>query len=98
MRYAAPSPHDLRALKDRLGLSGAQMADLFALAGNNQWRKYTGGQAPREMSLHMLFFACARLSLPPDQFAAVCDQVRAAGAALDLEQGDFRLAPQDEAA
>lgn len=98
MHYEAPTPEDLRAMKEALGLSGTQMAELFGLAGNNQWRKYTGGQAPREMGLHMLFFACARLALPPEQLAAVCDRMRSVGATLDLEQGDLRFAPQDQTA
>ncbi|HGL6313973.1 hypothetical protein QZM26_17755 [Burkholderia multivorans] len=38
------------------------MADLFGLAGNNQWRKYTGGHDPRPMSLPMLFLAGAILN------------------------------------
>lgn len=91
MNYTAPTPDDLRAMKEALGLSGTQMAELFGLAGNNQWRKYTGGQAPREMGVHMLFFACARLTLPPELLAAVCDRMRAAGAAFDLEEPGFTL-------
>jgi hypothetical protein len=61
IKYEAPTPKDLRDLKDRLGYSGKQMADLFGLASAQQFRKYCGDSAPREMSLPMLFLAGALL-------------------------------------
>ncbi|MBB3004345.1 transcriptional regulator with XRE-family HTH domain [Paraburkholderia tropica] len=82
IRYSPPSPEDLRELKNRLGYTGEQMADLFGLAGNNQWRKYTGGVEPRPMSLPMLFLAGAMLNR-----TATVDQVfdwcRSVGAVID---------------
>lgn len=84
IRYVPPTPENLRELKNRLGYTGEQMADLFGLAGNNQWRKYTGGQEPRPMSLPMLFLAGALLNR-----TATVDQVfdwcRSVGATIDLE-------------
>lgn len=84
IRYTPPTPEDLRELKSRLGYTGEQMADLFGLAGNNQWRKYTGGTEPRPMSLPMLFLAGALLNR-----TATVDQVfdwcRSVGAAIDLD-------------
>lgn len=85
MRYTPPTPEDLRRLKDELGLTGEQMADLFGLAGGQQWRKYTGGQDPREMSLQMLFFAAARLELDEATVARVLERMRTVGA--DVEAG-----------
>ncbi|HET9642734.1 MAG TPA: XRE family transcriptional regulator [Burkholderiaceae bacterium] len=73
MHYTPPTPEQLRALKQRLGFIGEQMAQLFGLAGNNQWRKYTGGAAPREMNLQMLFFAAARLALDDEMNAHAAD-------------------------
>ncbi|SUG24667.1 Uncharacterised protein [Salmonella enterica subsp. arizonae] len=54
--YTPPTPEDLNQLKEKLGYTGAQMADLAGVASNSQWRKYTGGESPRAMSPHILFF------------------------------------------
>lgn len=35
------------------------MAQIYGLAGDNQYRKYVGGKEPRAMSLPMLFLAMA---------------------------------------
>jgi hypothetical protein len=59
IRYVPPTPQALHAQKERLKKTGDQMADMYGLAGNNQWRKYTGGHDPRPMSLPMLFLAGA---------------------------------------
>jgi len=87
--YTPPTPADLRALKDELGLSGEQMAALFGLAGGQQWRKYTGGMAPREMSMQMLFFGAAHLVLDDATLARVVDRMRALGAQLP-DEGAYR--------
>jgi hypothetical protein len=54
--YTPPTPGELEALKEQLGYTGNQMADLAGVASNSQWRKYTGGAEPRAMSPHILFF------------------------------------------
>ncbi|SQH39536.1 Uncharacterised protein [Salmonella enterica] len=46
--YTPPTPEDLNQLKDKLGYTGAQMADLAGVASNSQWRKYTGGESPAQ--------------------------------------------------
>jgi hypothetical protein len=74
----------LRTLKDRLGYTGEQMADLFGLAGNNQWRKYTGGHDPRPMSLPMLFLAGALLNRTAT-VEQVFDWCREVGAKIEVE-------------
>jgi hypothetical protein len=85
--YKAPTPADLQALKTRLGnLTGKQMADLAGLAGDHQWRKYTGGQAPRELGLHMAFFMAARLALTEEELGRVLAEMRAMGAEVDLTE------------
>lgn len=84
IRYAPPTPENLRDLKTQLGYTGEQMADLFGLAGNNQWRKYTGGQEPRPMSLQMLFLAGALLNRTAT-VEQVFDWCRSVGAAIDLD-------------
>lgn len=44
--YSPPTPSDLSELKESLGYTGTQMADLAGVASNSQWRKYTGGETP----------------------------------------------------
>jgi hypothetical protein len=83
IHYIPPTPEDLRNLKDQLGYTGEQMADLFGLAGNNQWRKYTGGHAPRPMSLPMLFLAGAMLH-PNKRIADVFAWCQQIGAKIEI--------------
>jgi hypothetical protein len=85
MRYTPPTPENLEALKQELKLSSSQMAELFGVQGGRQWRKYTGGEAPREISPHLLFFAMARLELDRATLDRVLDRMRAVGATIDLD-------------
>ncbi|MDR7007280.1 XRE family transcriptional regulator [Paraburkholderia sp. SIMBA_053] len=55
MKCSSPKASDFHDLKNRLDRTGEQMAELFGVAGSQQWRKYTGGVEPREMSPHILF-------------------------------------------
>ena len=84
IRYVPPTPQDLHDLKNSLGFTGDQMADLFGLAGNNQWRKYTSGKEPRPMSLPMLFLAGAMLH-PHARVADIFAWCREVGAMIELE-------------
>ncbi|VBB10611.1 XRE family transcriptional regulator [Burkholderia stabilis] len=83
IKYTPPGTRDLATLKHELNLTGKQMADLFWLAGDHQWRKYTGGQAPREMSPHMAFVAASKLALTEDEFARVLAKMADFGAHLE---------------
>ncbi|KWR88754.1 hypothetical protein [Cupriavidus sp. IDO] len=87
MKYTPPKPQDLERLKQELKLSSAAMADLFGVQGGRQWRKYTGGETPREISPHILFFAMARLELDDTTIKRVLDRMRRAGASIDLAPG-----------
>ncbi|ALX12060.1 hypothetical protein P350_11150 [Burkholderia cepacia JBK9] len=78
--YTPPGTQDLATLKHELNMTGKQMADLFWLGGDHQWRKYTGGQAPRELSPHMAFVAAAKLALTEDEFARVLAKMATFGA------------------
>lgn len=89
IRYTPPTPADLRTLKESLGYTGEQMADLFGLAGNNQWRKYTGGHDPRPMSLPMLFLAGALLNTDA-RVSDVFDWCRRTGAQIEITPEDDR--------
>jgi len=93
MQYTAPTTADLRRLKERLGLTGEQMAELFGLGGGQQWRKYTGGAEPREMGPQMLFFATARLLLDPKDIERVLEGMREIGADLILNSSEESVTP-----
>ena len=88
MRYTPPTPQDLERLKQELKLSSAQMAELFGVQGGRQWRKYTGGETPREISPHILFFAMARLELDDASIERVLERMRKVGAHVDLSAPD----------
>ncbi|MBD1554782.1 XRE family transcriptional regulator [Pseudomonas typographi] len=85
-KYTPPSTQDLESLKHSLGFTGNQMAQLVGIAEGRQWRKYTGGSAPRELSAQLLFMLAARLALDEDQLDAVYSKMRAIGAEVDLEE------------
>ncbi|MGY6237069.1 hypothetical protein ACW910_05995 (plasmid) [Burkholderia ambifaria] len=61
------------------------MAELFALAGGQQWRKYTGGESPRVMGEDRLFYAAARLALTDEEIQRVYSKMREIGANIDPE-------------
>lgn len=89
MDYTPPTTEDLQRLKARLGLNGKQMAALAGVAGDQQWRKYTGGAEPRAMSAPMAFFMAAKLSLSPDEMQRVLDAAEALGAHIRLTDEDY---------
>ncbi|EAX2784593.1 helix-turn-helix transcriptional regulator, partial [Salmonella enterica] len=78
--YTPPTPEDLNQLKETLGYTGAQMANLAGVASNSQWRKYTGGESPRAMSPHILFFMAAQLILSEDDINKIIDKMIEVGA------------------
>lgn len=84
MRYTPPSTKQLADLKHELNKTGKEMAELFGLAGDHQWRKYTGGNKPREVNPQMLFFAAALLELDEKTIERVLDRMRKVGAEIDL--------------
>ncbi|KLV82827.1 helix-turn-helix domain-containing protein [Citrobacter sp. MGH109] len=77
--YIPPTPNDLIRLKEQLGYTGTQMADLGGVSSNSQWRKYTSGGSPRSMSPHILFFIAAQLALSKDDLTRVLDKMREIG-------------------
>ena len=85
MRYNPPKPDDLQRLKNELGRTGEEMAELFGVAGGQQWRKYTGGAQPREMAPQMLFFGAARLALSAAELERVLARMRDIGADVELD-------------
>jgi catechol 2,3-dioxygenase-like lactoylglutathione lyase family enzyme len=88
MQYTPPTPDDVERLKKELGLDGTQMAELFGVAGNRAFRRYTSKsdlpKNKREIGAHMLFFAMARLELSADAIERILARMRQAGATIDL--------------
>ena len=80
IHYKHPPAQDLAKLKDELGLTGKQMADLCWLAGDQHWRKYTNPRDPRPMSAQMLFTAMAQLELDEATLERIFERMRRAGA------------------
>ena len=83
--YEPPSARDLARLKVKLSVTSQQMADLAGLAQGARWRKYTGGDAPRELSMQMHFYMAALLTLGDDEVGRITDLMRSQGAQVDLE-------------
>lgn len=71
MPYTPPSTASLAGIKKELGKTGAEMALLAGLSGDQQWRKYTGGKQPRKMSQQMLFFIAAQLTLDKQELQRI---------------------------
>jgi hypothetical protein len=86
--YSPPSAADLKKLKDTLQKSSTEMAELFGVTSGAQWRKYMVADSPnrRDMGMHMLFFAMARLELDEATLKRVLDRMRAVGATIDLDK------------
>ena len=85
MHFTPPTPEDLERLKQELGYSSTQMAELFGVSNGRQWRKYTSSTDRRDMGLHMLFFAMAKLEFNAEAIERVLDRMRQAGAQVDLQ-------------
>lgn len=80
--YTPPTPEALASLKHQLGYTGNEMADLAGVAGNSQWRKYTGGKSPRTMSSQTLFYMAAQLTLNEEELSRVLNKMKEIGATL----------------
>ncbi|MDC9595115.1 XRE family transcriptional regulator [Xenorhabdus sp. IM139775] len=81
--YIPPSTNDLTDLKGRLHFTGQQMAELAGVSNSNQWRKYTGGEKPRELNQHILFFVAAQLTLDQNELSLILDEMRKLGAEFE---------------
>ncbi|CDL86681.1 hypothetical protein [Xenorhabdus cabanillasii] len=81
--YIPPSTSNLADLKFELQFTGQQMAELAGISNSNQWRKYTGGEKPRELNLHILFFIAAQLVLDDKKLSIILNEMNRLGAELD---------------
>jgi hypothetical protein len=84
--YTPPTPEDLLRLKTELGKSSNEMAELFGVTTGRQWRKYTSSIDQRDMGMHMLFFAMARLELEPEAIERVLTRMRSVGATIEIDE------------
>ncbi|HDR9802411.1 TPA: XRE family transcriptional regulator [Burkholderia cenocepacia] len=87
IKYTPPSPEDLSALKNSLGMTGKQMAELAWLAGDQHWRKYTNPNPDtgRQMNPQMLFTMMAQLELDSETLERILNRMRAVGATIELD-------------
>lgn len=87
IEYTPPSADDLKRLKDLLGKSSTEMAELFGVSSGVQWRKYMAADSAnrRDMGMHMLFFAMARLELNAETMEQILNRMRAVGATIELD-------------
>ncbi|RQV69821.1 XRE family transcriptional regulator [Burkholderia cenocepacia] len=88
MQYLPPTAEDMERLKQALGKSSTEMAELFGVTTGRQWRKYMAADASnsRDMGMHMLFFAMARLELDTETFDRIVNRMRAVGATIELDR------------
>lgn len=75
------------ALKTELGKSSSEMAKLFGISTGRAWRRYASDVEgnSRDMGMHMLFFAMARLELDAATFDRIIERMRKVGAVIDLD-------------
>ncbi len=81
-KYTPPTHTDMQRLKDELGYTGKQMAEL-ACVGEQHWRKYTGGATPRDIPYPNLFHLAAQLALTQDELEKVKSKIREIGAHIE---------------
>jgi hypothetical protein len=94
-RYVPPTPEALARLKSDLAVTSQTMADLTGLAQGQQWRKYTGGAAPRSLGMHMHFYMAALLTLSECEIERILATMREHGAQIDLLAGPELSADND---
>ncbi|MDM0053362.1 hypothetical protein [Variovorax sp. J22R115] len=82
--YHAPTPRDLQVLKEQFGLTAYEMARLFAVQPE-QWRKHTGGQSPREISVTRAFFMAAFQVLSDEEIERVVAYMASFGARWNMD-------------
>jgi hypothetical protein len=88
MKYQPPSSETLRRLKERLGYTNGQMADLFGVSTGRQFHKYLSDEDKREMGFHVLMYGAIQLALmagPVTNIEQVFDAARSIGAMIEMQ-------------
>ncbi|MBN3811711.1 hypothetical protein [Paraburkholderia sp. Ac-20347] len=63
MQYQPLPQAGLRRLKEELGFTNSQMAELFGVSTSGQFHKYTSDKEKREMGFHVLMYGMLNLAL-----------------------------------
>lgn len=63
MYFRAIPQAGLRQLKEELGYTNSQMADVFGITTGRQFHKYLSDEDKREMGFHVLMFGMLQLEL-----------------------------------
>ncbi|MDS0802847.1 XRE family transcriptional regulator [Burkholderia cenocepacia] len=88
MKYQPPSGELLRQLKERLGFTNAEMAELFGVATGRQFHKYLSEEDKREMGFHVLMYGAMNLALkggPITNVEQVFEVARSIGAKIAVD-------------
>lgn len=85
MLYLPPSVQQLKQLKEELGFTGAQMAQLLGLSSSRRWRDLVNENDPQGITPASLFIGAARLTLSDKDFQQVLEKMRQIGATIDLD-------------
>lgn len=84
MRYESLQSEQLKAVQEKLGKTGAQMADLTGMKSSRRWREYTSEGTKLRIPPANLFMLAALMCLPQKYIDLVIETMRSYGAAIDL--------------
>lgn len=84
MLFQPPTVQQLKQLKEELGFTGAQMAQLLGLSSSRRWRDLVNENNPQGITPSSLFLGAARLTLDAKQIEQVLEKMRQIGATIDL--------------
>ncbi|WP_052469106.1 hypothetical protein [Pseudomonas massiliensis] len=82
--YTPPTAAQLNDLKQRTALTSNQLAAMADLTIGGHWRRYTGGDEPRPLSLKMHFMLAALMTLTDDELGRVAATMREQGAEVQM--------------
>lgn len=93
MHYRAIPQAGLRQLKEELGYTNSQMADVFGITTGRQFHKYLSDEDKREMGFHVLMYGMANWQLMHGPITSI-EQLHALGrelgAIIEMEDGDLQ--------
>lgn len=85
MLFRPPTVVQMKQWKEKLGFSGAQMAQILGLKSARRWRDYADENEPQGIPPANLFMAAALVTLPQREIDRVLATMRDVGAAIDLD-------------
>ncbi|MFM0022205.1 XRE family transcriptional regulator [Paraburkholderia azotifigens] len=96
MLYQPPTVQQLKQLKEELGYTGAQMAQLLGLSSSRRWRDLVNESNPQGVTPASLFLGAARLTLAENDIQRVLEKMRQIGAAIDLDAASDSPVPNGD--